>query len=428
MVSWFLSLSRWRRLVVAGFALVLVIHLVAILHRRQHQGGDFDVHRNFGQGFLERLPQCGGGCFNYMPIAAMFYAPLAMAPAEVTFICRYVVALLCLWLFLKWLTDMLPANVSSQRRFLIVALTLLFCLKYIIRDLDDAGPHLILVGMLVAGMNLARRGKDVAGGFCFALAIVLKMTPGLILPYLAWKRRWRLLLVTVTAIAVLIVSPALWLGTSLWWNCQKQWNDVAFCVFSGKEHAGMNENDLRIQNQSLKMALMHPLVVYPEGHSMRSASEIFSAFDLPVQQARLLANLAMAGLLGFFWLRTRQAGSGNGAAVMPQELAGLFLLMVLFSPVTWVQHLVFALPAVFFILADERRKPWPVQFALGIYLVLALILNREILGKENYLFLLACHIHTAAMLILLGLVLWLRTRPVEIATSVMERRPFARAA
>ena len=113
---------------------------------------------------------------------------------------------------------------------------------------------------------------------------------------------------------------------------------------------------------------------------------------------------------------------------MPLELAGLCLLMVLLSPVTWVQHLVFAVPAVFFILADGRRKPWPVQIALAAYVILALMLNREILGKEKYIFLLACHIHTVAMLILLGLVLWLRTRPGEVIDSAAEERPLSRAA
>jgi hypothetical protein len=428
MVSWFLSLSRWRRVVVACFALLLVVHLVAILHRRTHQEGDFDVHRRFGQGFLERLPLCGGGCFNYMPISAMYYAPLAMAPAQVTFLGRYVVALICLWLTLKWLMELLPASLSSQKRFQIVTLTLLFSLKYIIRDLDDGGPHLIYLCMLVGGMTWARRGQELAAGLSFALAIVLKMTPGLLLPYLAWKRRWRLLATTTAAMAALIVLPSLWLGPSLWWSCQKQWNEVAFCVFSGKEHSGMEENDLRVQNQSLKMALLHPLVVYPAGHPLHGASEILSVFNLPRQQARMLVNLIMAGLLGFFWLRTRQAGSGKGAAVMPVELAGLFLLMVLFSPVTWLQHLVFAIPAVFSILADERPKPWAVRIALGVYLVLALILNREMLGRERYLFLLACHIHTVAMLILLGLVLRLRARPREIAASAMEPLPLSRAA
>ena len=427
MVSWFLSLSRWRRLVVAGFALLLVVHLVVILHRRARQPGDFDVHREFGMRFLAGTSFENGGCFNYMPISSMYYAPLAMVPATVAFLGRYLVALICLALTLKWLLELLPANTSEQRRFLIVTLTLLFSLKYIIRDLDDGGPHLILLGMLVAGMQLLRRGKELAGGVCFALAIVLKMTPGLLLPYLAWKRRWRLLLITTTACIALIAAPALWLGPSLWWNCQAQWNEVAFCVFSGRANTSMEENDLRVQNQSLKMAVMHGLVTYPEGHPLRGASEIVSFFDLPPQQARLLANLVMAGLLVVSWWHTRRADSG-ATSFMPLELAGLCLLMVLLSPVTWVQHLVFAVPAVFFILADGRRKPWPVQIALAAYVILALMLNREILGKEKYIFLLACHIHTVAMLILLGLVLWLRTRPGEVIDSAAEERPLSRAA
>src|SRR5262249_38688631 len=112
-----------RRLVVAGFAILLVVHLAVILHRRGYQPGDFDVHRKFGWGFLERLPLCGGGCFNYMPIAAMYYSPLALLPADISFVCRYLVALICLGFTLKWLMEMLPATIDGQKRFVIVTLT-----------------------------------------------------------------------------------------------------------------------------------------------------------------------------------------------------------------------------------------------------------------------------------------------------------------
>src|SRR5260370_2190540 len=192
-----------------------------------------------------------------MPISAMFYVPLALVPAPVAFLGRYLAGVVCLGLILKWLVHMLHMNISRQRRFMVLAFTLLFSLKYIIRDLEDGGPHLILLAMLVAGMNFVRRGKNMAGGFCFALAIVLKMTPGLLFPYLAWKRRWRLLLITTAATPALIVAPVLWLGPSLWWRCPQQWHEVAFSVFFRKAHAGLEENHLRGQNQSLKIASMH---------------------------------------------------------------------------------------------------------------------------------------------------------------------------
>jgi hypothetical protein len=96
------------------------------------------------------------------------------------------------------------------------------------------------------------------------------------------------------------------------------------------------------------------------------------------------------------------------------DVAAALVLVTLISPITWVQHLVLALPALYLFAAEERAGRGlglSGRTALAAYAALALLLNRELLGKQAYLALLELGMHTAAMGIVLALLL-LR-RPTE---------------
>ena len=407
------SCSHWRLTVIALLAVLIAGPLLVFAERRGSHSVDFDMHRTFGQRFLLKTPPLYDDylCFNYMPVSAMYYSPMALLPKEAAFAARFLVALICLGFIFTWLWRLLPATVRPQSRLLLIALTVIFSFRYILRDLDDGGQHLIMLAMLVGGLVCARRGWNLLAGVWFGLAIALKLTPALLLPYLAWKRQWRLLGATITAAALWVVAPSLWLGTGLWWHYQQQWNQVALASFTGKDLGPlsefMNSNDLRVQNQSLKLALTHLLVAYPEGDLRRPEKGYWTFLDLDPALARWLVNLGLAGLLLVFWRRTRFA-AGADPAVMPLEVSGLVLLMLLFSPVTWLQHMVWVIPALFFILAVELSadRTWLGRALLGLYFVFTMGLNREILGGELNSTLLGSHAHTAGMLLLLGMVLW----------------------
>jgi hypothetical protein len=407
--------SDWRKRIIPLALIVAVAgtYLFVILHRRVPLGIDFQYHRQFGERFLLKQPLYEDNlCFNYMPVSAMVYSPLAMLPVGAAFVARYLASLVCLTLVLFWLWRLLPEDQRPKSRFLLIALPLVFTSRYILRDLDDGGPHLFYLAMLIGGLVCARRAWNCLGGCWFGLAIAVKMTPALLLPYLAWKRKWRLLTATVVAAALWIAAPALHLGIDLWWHYQQQWNQVALASVTGKDLGPvsefMNYNDQRIQNQSLKLALTHLFVTYPEGDLRRPESGYWSLLDLDPALARWLVNLGMVCLLVVFWRKTRAATGRPDQGAMPLELSGLILLMLLFSPVTWLQHMVWAIPAMFFLLARELSAggSWPARSLLVLVFVLTMGLNREILGSKINYTMLGCHVHTIGMLLLLGMVLW----------------------
>jgi hypothetical protein len=90
------------------------------------------------------------------------------------------------------------------------------------------------------------------------------------------------------------------------------------------------------------------------------------------------------------------------------ESSAVLILALLLSPVTWTQHLVLIIPALYLIATEARAGRalgWLVSAGMGAYVVLALVLNRDIVGKAWSLVLLSYHIHTLALLLVLAIIL-----------------------
>jgi hypothetical protein len=93
--------------------------------------------------------------------------------------------------------------------------------------------------------------------------------------------------------------------------------------------------------------------------------------------------------------------------VLP-DFSGLLVLMLLLSPVTWVQHMVLMIPALYLIAAEEiaiRQLGRGASAAMLVFVALTLLLNREFIGVHRYHVLLDDHVHTLSMLIVLGVVM-----------------------
>jgi alpha-1,2-mannosyltransferase len=392
--------SRRRRWVLAAAGAILVaVHWAIILHRRAAGPGDFDVLREFGQRFLAGEPLYRAGVpYPYMPAAAMTFAPLALLPPTLGLALRYAAALLCLWLLSRLLGDMASQHfdVPPQRLALLAALPLLLASHYLIRDLDDGGLHIFLLAIAVAGVAALRRGRTALAAAALGFAIATKATYALLLPYLFWKRRWRAGLLTTAAAASWIAAPALWMGAGAWWSHQIQWTQTALASLRGAPTVVARANETRRQNQALLPVLKRLASAAPDGSQDTGAAPPAEG-HLP--ELALLALLAASAV----WLRPR--GAAVDQQLLPLESAAVLLLTVLLSPITWVQHLVVVLPALALLVADAlgTARPRSRWVALLPFALLALVLNREVLGRARYVALLGYGLHTWAVLWLLAL-------------------------
>lgn len=412
--------QRWRwRLLIAGGVGVVAIHALVILYRRMYHSGDFDVSREFGRRFLAgEYLYAGGLHYPYMPSAAMFFSPLALVQPALGFVLRYAAALACLWLTLRLLETMMREGSLAivNRRWSIGVWTLVLSSPYLIRDLDDGGPHLILLGFATLGIYAAWKRRDAAAAGWFGLVTAIKAPAVLFVAFFLWKRRWRLAVFTVLASAAWITLPAVWMGPASWWGHQRDWWRAVEGSVWGAPVGGAAASERRVQNQALRPALLrylapatqeppHPLAFFGRPPVIN--------FPFPVANGLAMAACVLVVGLGAWSARGSRSPP---ATAWPLECSAVLLLSVLLAPVAWLQHFVVLVPAVYVIMAEHYGgAPLGRQAAaaLAVYVVLALVLNRELVGRAWSLELLAAGAHTACLLVVLGLLLCRRRTAVS---------------
>ena len=105
--------------------------------------------------------------------------------------------------------------------------------------LDGQVSGLVFVCLAAAVWGLLR-GREAVAGTATALAAALKLTPFVLIPYLAWRRRWR---ATLWALAALVVVTVLTLPLAPW----HQFTDYAANAYELTDPQRIN---LSPQNQS----------------------------------------------------------------------------------------------------------------------------------------------------------------------------------
>jgi len=388
--------------------------------------GDIDNQREFGRRFLhhEWIYE-GGSCFNYMPISAMFWAPMALVPEGAALTLRFAFALWCTWFIFYAMARMIrrEGSVRPWDHVTCVALTVLLGIHFVMRDMTDGGLHLIHVAMIVAGVYCAWLQRQKLAGAWLGLAIATKMTPGLFLPFLVWKRQWRLLTYTSIATVLWIALPALYMGPTAWWKAQMYWNMTGVNFFADKFDPMRDGNELVVNNQTLKLLVHRFCVTYPPGHKLR----LDHPADVPVlnlseQAANRVYYVVVLGILGAFAWWTRKPYRGFDDRRWLVESAGVILLALIFSPVIGMRHAVFAVPALYLLVVHAqgfRRLDRTTLVMLGLYLVLTVLLNRSMLGKPLYMVLLSFKLHMVAFLLILAM--FLRVRPIISVPTPVEQ-------
>jgi hypothetical protein len=380
---------------------------------------DFDIHREIGQWFLTGKNLYDSVVsYPYMPIGAMYFSLLALVDQKTGLALRYTTAILCLWLTCVLLHRMTTAKFGElvQTNLTLSVVTIILAGQFILYDLDDGGPHTILMGMLVGAIYAAWTGREKLAAIWFGLAIALKVTPGLFLPFFIWKRQWRLTLYTVVATVCWIMLPMVWMGPTNWWTHQQTWIQVAAGSAIGYKTQFAHANEDNVRNSGIQPALMRYLVTLPPEHPLRQNDPGYVAvLDLPPSVAHMLVIAAILALLTGFCRYTRRPYGGPGDPDWPRECSGLLILMLFLSPLTWIQHLPWLVPTLYWIGA-KASSPEGLnhlsKVAMGLYVMIAVVLNYEVLGKQKFTVFLSFKPFTIGMLLILA-VLMSETKKAE---------------
>ena len=416
-----LTMKRLRWLPIISFGIIVLVYWIRIVLIPQ---GDFPNHWELGRRMVEGEWIYEGGLnFVYPPFWALAHAPLALIDVHVAQMLVYPLGPLALagllWILHQLTLEQYPLD--SGRLFWATTAALTLALHFITRDLIEVGVNTALVTLSWLAIYLWTRGRDRVAGISLGLAAALKCTPLLFLPYFCLKRQWRLVAVASIAFILFSLSPMLIQGPTQYIQSIQAWvGKVAMGIANPDPSRGPLGQD-KVENLSLRPALARYLMHLPYGHMGRP--ETSDSLDRPnrppnpyyLQFIDLSATWAGAVvrtiliciLLAIAWSFRRPCIDRMDPAIV-YECATISLLILLYSPITWKQHCVGVIPALYLVcrhaFAGVKLSKWTIP-SLTLYAIFALVLSRELIGRDAVKLLDSYRVKTAAILLLTGTVL-----------------------
>lgn len=429
-ITEFVRSALFARLVKAGLVIAAMVHGYIISFGRSFHFRDIDIHREIGRRFLSgEYLYANDYCYMYLPTAGIYFAPLLVLERNSSLALRYAVAVGCLVITIMLFHRMLcgTSNSSVWSQLLVGVGAGALTLQFILNDLDDGGPHLMLLGILTGGIYAIWVGRERLGAALIGLGIVLKITPALFVLMFLWKRQWRLASYTVLATVLWIVLPVVYMGPTSWWEHHTEWTKNAVLSVLDRQADGRQENELQKANLSLRHTMLRYLVTYPPTHRLRQVDHSYKpVMDLPSPVANVIVGAAGLTLLGLFAWSSRRAFQGPGDPTWARDCAGTLILALLFSPITWDQHLVWMIPAACVVVAAAARLSGELTrtgyIMLALYVALTMVLNYEVVGSAGWEALKSYHHLGIAMLILYGLFLSSRGRWSDLSPHLEKMR------
>lgn len=153
--------------------------------------------------------------YRYPPFFLVAFAPLWLLSYPAAAYLWYLigVALVCISCYaLNRLLADIESSAAAGGIARAWAVTFFAVAQYYVMILHYGNAHLVAVSLMLISLCLVPRGKETLGAFFFAVALTIKITPALILPFFAIKRRWRFVAVTTAFVILLNLLPAAWLG------------------------------------------------------------------------------------------------------------------------------------------------------------------------------------------------------------------------
>jgi alpha-1,2-mannosyltransferase len=406
--------------------------------------GDFVLH--WDDGMRMRLGIAAPGRHvPYPPAWGAFHVPLSLlsmnAAKAVAFLGGFSALVGLLWMLNDLTKSVMP--LARGKLFWVVTGTLLAGSRFILRDFDDGGQNLFLFTLAWLGFWLFVKQRPFSGGASLGLAIALKLTAAIFVLYFLAKRQWNMVTATLMWSALFFfVMPLPWLEpfqmiqhVTVWKN-----NLVRGAQEPDPSRGVLGEEP--IANKSLRPALARYLMHLPPGHLGRHPHPGYVDIgDLSPKNAGLvIKGILLAGLLGLAWLLRKPLASGDPMTLI-SEAAIISVAMLLYSPITWGQHCVAALPALYFLIrgvASGVLRPRGTAIWLACVLLPIFLSNRGVVGKELSLLLESYHVTTFALVVLLIAVanhgrlgvrtVLVRTPGTDAADTVPRELPSDRAA
>jgi Glycosyltransferase family 87 len=276
--------------------------------------------------------------FRYLPAIAFLFVPFGYLPLELAALAFFALKLAAIWYV--GATVARHAGLSEGRRQVLL-IAFLIVGGYIAEELRFGNAHFLCVTLMVFAYDRAEAGSVLLPASALAVAIATKLTPLALLAYFAFRRRGALCLMTVALLALLILAPAVVIGSAA--NAREL---RAYATYAAEK---IGEDD----NYALRGVLVRYLTL---GHEDVSHIEA-SVADLPLA---VVNGIWLVGLLGLGLAALAAAWRDNHDPVVRLlEFSIVLTGIVLASPHTQRRYFVTLYVPAVALVALLVRRPAP---------------------------------------------------------------------
>ncbi len=420
------KLHRFRWVPIALAAVWVTVVWIQIMLRPR---GDFPHHFELGRRLARGVFIYEDGLdFVYPPFWAMIHAPLHLFGLHAAQIIVYPLALVAIGVLVRtlWRLSEKSMPLSPDASFWSTTLAILLGSIFLGRDLPEVGVNTALVAMSWLSVYFWSKRRDITGGAVLGMAAAMKCTPLLFVAWFMLKRQWKIAAAACAAFALFTLSPVLVSGPGQYARMMETWTAGVVRGLGDPDPSRGPLREEKVENLSLRPALARYLMHLPYGHMGRPETSddrrrpdnppspyYYQFLDLPVFWAGVVTRLLMAALFLWMVLLMRRRPTSRDSIEIVWECAALSILILLFSPITWVQHGVGVLPALYLIcraaFAGFSLSRWQTA-AMGAFAIFCLIMSRFFFGRDFIKLANAYRVKTLGFIILLSVVLAFRRR------------------
>jgi hypothetical protein len=424
---------RQPRLQALVFTVVLLALLAVLAHSGLRKGGlfdsrrfnDFRAYHDAAQAALDgRLYEAyaaGPKPYQYPPTLAVLILPLGALPYRAALCVWVALCLASLVLAFRALDRVLCPPLKGIDKFF----GFLLAYRMLESDFANGNANVAVLGLMVLGFYLERRARPLAGGLVLALAAAVKAAPILVLPWMLYRRRWRMSAgFTLGLAGWALVLPGTILGPAELGRSYRAWNEgLLGAVTPGAASYAQGAPAGYEPGQSLR-ALLHRLLrpIDATAHDGAESGEQgepeegivrINIADLPKAAVdAIYAVIGLAVLLGCLlrFRRQSRAPAWGGA-----EVACAILLPALLAPIARKAAFALALPAAAYAFLVARVSSGRERLRLGALWGLAFLLlvgsSKDVLGERWATLLTAFCPMALASVLLLGALLFKSAPP-----------------
>lgn len=397
------------------FLVVLFAAVVASFFVYARRSVDFAGYAAVGQAFFDGRDiylDTPAGANTWPPFFSLAAVPLGLLDRVSPYLAR-VVWIALNWASIFWALDLIARLIYGKRlRFrpdensldtaspeLLVPFAL--TLPFIVNNFELLQINMILFTLALWGLYLQANGREAAGAIALAAAAAMKVMAIAFLPYLLYRRRWRASIWMAAGSVAFFFSPALFLGWTKFWSGVLLWPVALRASWgAGNVHQSVYSMWDRILGYGYVPFAVPGTFMLP----LSGARSAKLAWEITCVVAAALGAIACRG--------TPRPGS-RWAQV---EWAIVFVASTILSPLTRKPYLVVLLLPYALLYAawhandldaHTRRVLRNVMFAC---FVLSVPTMHDVIGKSLAVRLEMGSVVTCGSLIMLGGLLWYRSR------------------